>query len=72
MKSFNGNTSDRVVGPDGTVSVGGFRRGKIIRLRTGRWIYARPGGQFTSESWPNRELVIDALIAATNPQEKHP
>lgn len=64
-KSLNGNTSSRVVGDDGTVSHGGFRRGKVIRLRTGRWIYARPGGQFTTESWPSKEHAIDALIEAT-------
>lgn len=70
MRSLNGHNSNRVVGDDGTVSVGGFRRGKVLRLRTGRWIYAQPGGRFTSESWPNQELAIDALIEATTEEDR--
>ncbi|WP_311208770.1 MULTISPECIES: hypothetical protein [unclassified Aeromicrobium] len=72
MRAMNGNTSNRVVTDDGVVIVGGHRQGKVIRLRTGRWIFARPGGEFTSKSWPNQEEAIDALLSTPPPKKDTP
>lgn len=57
--------STRIVSDEGIVSVKGHRVGKVIQLkRSRRWVYASPGGKFSTASWAHKEYAVDALIEA--------
>lgn len=55
-------TGRPIVEPGGYVIQSGRRIAKVVQLKSRRWIYVRPGGQYTDRTWHSREELLDEVF----------